>query len=107
MQQLANEASLDEAFGAPIFLILKHSPICPISGGARIEVENFVADHPDVPTGLIDVIEDRPLSQAVAARTGVQHESPQALLLKDGEVAWHESHWRITAPRLAEALASD
>lgn len=105
MQQIADEASLDAAFEAPAFLLLKHSPTCPISGGVRIEVEGFQADHPDLPVGMIDVIDSRPLSRSVEARTGIQHESPQALLLENGRVVWHENHWRITAARLAEAVA--
>jgi bacillithiol system protein YtxJ len=106
VQQLVDEASLDAAFAAPLFLLLKHSPICPISNGVRLEVEAFVGDHPDLQVGVVDVVGERTVSNAVAARTGIQHESPQALLLKAGAVVWHENHWRITAARLTEALAA-
>ena len=105
MQQLADEASLDAAFAEPLFLLLKHSPVCPISNSVRLEVETFVADHPDVHVGMVDVIAGRQISQAVALRTGIPHESPQVLLLKEGQVVWHENHWRITAARLTDALA--
>ena len=57
---------------------------------------------PDLESGWVDVVAERRLAQAVAARTGIQHESPQVLLLKDGKVVWHENHWRITAARLTE-----
>jgi len=106
VQQLADETSLDAAFAEPLFLLLKHSPVCPISNSVRLEVETFVADHPEVHVGMVDVIAGRLISQAVATRTGIQHESPQALLLKDGQVAWHANHWRITAARLTDAFAS-
>lgn len=105
MQPIADEAALDAAFAAPRFLLLKHSPSCPISGSVRMEVQAFAGDHPDLPTGVIDVIDARALAQAVASRTGIQHESPQALFLKDGAVVWHENHWRVTQARLEEALA--
>lgn len=104
MQQLVDEASVDAAFTEPRYLLLKHSPICPISDSVRLEVKAFEADHPDLPVGLIDVIDGQSLSNAVAARTGIRHESPQALLLKNGEVVWHENHWRVTANRLGDAL---
>jgi len=105
VQSIADEAALDAAFEAPRYLLLKHSPTCPISGSVRMEVEAFAGDHPDLPTGMIDVLDGRALSQAVASRTGIQHESPQALLLENGAVVWHENHWRVTAARLEEALA--
>ena len=105
MQQLADKTSLDAAFSEPLFLLLKHSPVCPISNGVRLEVQTFVADHPDLHVGMVDVIDARQLSRDVEARTGIQHESPQALLLKDGQVVWHENHWRITAARLTDAFA--
>ena len=105
MQQLADKTALDAAFAEPLFLLLKHSPACPISNGVRLEVEAFAAERSDLNVGMIDVIDARQISQAVAERTGIQHESPQALLLKDGRVVWHENHWRITAARLTDAFA--
>ena len=104
MQSIADEAALDAAFAAPRYLLLKHSPACPISGSVRMEVQAFAADHPDLPTGVIDVLDGRALSQAVAARTGIRHESPQALLLLSGEVVWHGSHWRVTESNLEAAV---
>jgi bacillithiol system protein YtxJ len=54
---------------------------------------------------LLDVLASRPLSQAVAARLGVRHESPQVLVLKDRAVRWHGSHYRVTAEAVRKALA--
>lgn len=50
------------------------------------------------------VIEERPVSLGFAEKVGVQHESPQALLLKNGQVVWHDSHWGITQSALKEAV---
>ena len=52
---------------------------------------------PDVDLWLIDVREGRDVSQALATRVGVHHESPQVLLVDRGEVVWHATHYRITA----------
>ncbi len=52
----------------------------------------------------IDVRRFHALGEAVAARTGVRHHSPQVLVLRDGVAAWDTDHWRITAEALAAAL---
>ena len=65
-----------------------------------------VPAHPNVPTAWIDVIGERPWSRHVAEATGVTHQSPQALLVRDGSVVWHASHGGITRKTLAAALAS-
>ncbi len=104
--QIADDAALDEALGAAEFLLLKHSQICPISTRAFGEYRAFVAEHPDVPTGWLDVIGQRTLSRAVEARTGIQHESPQALLIRDGAVVWSASHQAITRASLVDVAGA-
>lgn len=56
-----------------------------------------------VSAAVVKVIEDRPVSNEIAARLGVKHESPQAILVRSGKAVWHASHGRITAAALAEA----
>lgn len=102
--RLADAAALDRALAAPEFLLFKHSLICPISAAAFAEYEAFVAAHPAVATAWVDVIGQRPIAQDIARRTGVKHESPQALLLRAGRVVWHASHGKITRASLAAAL---
>lgn len=50
--------------------------------------------------------EDRPLSLAVAERTGVAHQSPQVICLSGGRAVGHASHYDITAAELARLLAA-
>lgn len=50
------------------------------------------------------VREDRPLSLAIAERTGVQHESPQVICLVGGKAVRHASHYEITAAALKRLL---
>lgn len=52
------------------------------------------------------VREDRPLSLAVAERSGVPHESPQVICLAGGKAVGHASHYGITAAALKEMLRS-
>jgi bacillithiol system protein YtxJ len=103
--RLRTEAEVEAAFSAPRYLLFKHSPTCPISAGAFREYERFAAEHPDVPTGWIQVVAERALARAVAERTGVRHESPQAILLAAGSAEWDASHGAITVESLAEATA--
>lgn len=52
----------------------------------------------------VRVIEERPISLALSERIGVQHQSPQALLIKDGKAVWNDSHHNITAAALKDAV---
>jgi len=90
----------------PVFL-LKHSLTCPISAAAHRAYLRFVEEHGEeqVRFALIEIQKARPLSNAVAERSGIRHESPQAILFKDGEPVWNASHWSITEQNLAGALA--
>ncbi len=88
-------------------LLFKHSLTCPISGAALRQYQRFLDqrsdDDPTLYT-LIEVQNARDVSTEIARVTGVRHESPQALLLRGGEVAWHASHWSIKAEALASAV---
>lgn len=86
-------------------LLFKHSRTCPISHAAHAQLEAFRRAHPAAPVRVVVVQDERPLSQAIEAATGVRHESPQALVVHQGRVTWHASHGAITAHRLAAALA--
>jgi bacillithiol system protein YtxJ len=98
--RITDDSALTLALGAERYLLFKHSHRCPISGRAFREYEAFAARHPDLPTGWIDVVDQRALSNRVADKTGVTHESPQALWIRDGAVAWNASHGTITASEL-------
>ncbi|QDY83222.1 bacillithiol system redox-active protein YtxJ [Paenibacillus polymyxa] len=103
IQQLntALEASSDKPL-----LLFKHSTRCPISAGAYQEVESYLegASDENIEYGIIYVVEDRPVSNAAADKLQVKHESPQAILIKDGEAVWHTSHSNITARALHDHL---
>jgi bacillithiol system protein YtxJ len=54
---------------------------------------------------LITVQSHRHISDVTEQRLGVRHETPQAILLRDGKPVWKASHVRITADALAQALS--
>jgi bacillithiol system protein YtxJ len=80
-------------------VLFKHSLTCPISARAY----NEMAEFPDE-VALIEVQRARDLSSEVARRLGVAHESPQVIVLRNGEVIWSASHFDITAKAVAEAV---
>jgi len=109
-EQVADQTALEAQLGSDLFLLFKHSPFCPVSAVAFREYQEFCAQNVDdagdaaVATGWIDVVSQRALARWVAKRTGVAHQSPQALLVRKGRVTWTASHYEITCANLAEAL---
>lgn len=99
------EKALEGSSGKPL-LVFKHSTSCSISAGAHDELMNYMADAPDAPVDftIVHVIEERPVSNAIAERLGVKHASPQAILVKDGQPVWDTSHWHITYSFLSDKL---
>jgi bacillithiol system protein YtxJ len=89
------EASRRSEKGVVIF---KHSTRCAISAMALSRLQRSWTLPEDVlPVYLLDLIQYRDVSNAIAEKFQVAHESPQLLLLKDGEVVYHASHYSINA----------
>lgn len=89
------------------FFLLKHSLTCPISQAAFEEFESFANVHGKMNYYYLTVQEARPLSDHIADTFHVKHESPQAILFNQEDVAWHASHWKITTETLAKAVESE
>lgn len=96
---------LETSASRPV-LLFKHSTRCPISARAYSEVSSYLSGQPNENAiyGLIHVIEDRPVSLEAAELLSVKHESPQAILIKDGKAVWNTSHSGITSKVLKEIL---
>ncbi|TAJ25413.1 MAG: bacillithiol system redox-active protein YtxJ [Planctomycetota bacterium] len=105
-RRITTKHEYEASFQAPLFLLFKHSPTCPISARAFREYEIFAAAHADVPTAWVHVIDERPLARDASARTGVEHQSPQALLLAHGKAVWNASHDAISRTSLAAACGA-
>ncbi len=93
--------------GRPV-VVLKKSPICPISHAAEAEFAAWIEGDRgarEFEWAVVDVIEERGLARGLTSALGVKHESPQALWFEGGELAWHASHSALTRERFAAALA--
>ena len=104
MDQLTTREAADAAFQEEVVLLYKHSTRCPISMLVHREVQQFRETHPGVPVYLVDVNLRRDVSRYLAERTGIDHHSPQAILLRGGEVAWHGSHLDVDARALGREV---
>ena len=86
-------------------LLYKHSATCGRSAFARDELRTL-AGNPDGPAsvGMIVVQSARRVSNDVARRFAVRHESPQVLLFYGGRVVWTASHFRVTTEAIRAAF---
>ena len=82
-------------------VIFKHSSRCSISSMVLKRLEREGA--PDsMDFYFLDLIKNRDISNQVSEIFSVSHESPQILLIKNGECVYDESHYGITMDALTE-----
>lgn len=86
-------------------VIFKHSTRCHISSMVfRGLQENCCPDHIDF--YFLDLIAFRTLSNKIAEVFKVHHESPQVLLIKDGDCVYDESHGSISMEEIMEQVTA-
>lgn len=99
-------AAIAESRERPV-LLFKHSRTCGISCEALDELRAHLEDGAaGALYKLITVQSHRHVSDEAAARLGIRHETPQAILLRDGRPVWTASHFRITKQHLDAAITS-
>jgi bacillithiol system protein YtxJ len=69
-----------------------------------VHVEAHLGGRPDLPVGLIRVVESRAASNRVEETTGIRHESPQLILFRDGRAVFDRDNWDITDEGVAEGM---
>jgi bacillithiol system protein YtxJ len=80
--------------------IFKHSTRCSISRMALKQFENEFDLEGTVTPYFLDLINHRDISNEIATRFEVYHQSPQLLLIKDGKSIYDASHSDIDAVEL-------
>jgi bacillithiol system protein YtxJ len=87
-------------------VIFKHSTRCSISSAAKSRLERGWTDNESKLADMyyLDLIKNRNISNEVAQRFGVEHESPQILVISEGKCIYHESHSMIIADDLKEVI---
>ena len=92
---------LAESAEQPVVLF-KHDFACPISANAYRELAAVPCEVP-----LIDVERQKGLADEVASRIGVEHESPQVIVLRNGQPVYSASLWDISGEEVARAAGAD
>lgn len=92
------------SFEKPV-LIFKHSTRCSISRFALKQFENeYDFSNEDLQPYFLDLLEHRSISNEIASRFGVFHQSPQILVIKEGKSVYDESHDAIAVSEVRSIL---
>ena len=109
-QQLENveeyRHAVDRSYEKPI-LFFKHSTTCFISKAVKKNLEkqiNQSEDKEKVDLYYLDLLHFRPISNLMANDLNVTHQSPQAILIQNGEVKYNASHENIDFQNVILAL---
>jgi bacillithiol system protein YtxJ len=96
ISQLSNEKPV---------VIFKHSTRCSISRMALKQFENeYDLSDNEVTTYFLDLITFRDISNEIASRFNVVHQSPQLLLIVGGKSVYDVSHSAIDADELKSKI---
>lgn len=98
---LRSDADLNAALtkgNDALVLFFKHSTRCPVSGMAlRMFERDYSVESSNATAYFLDLIAYRSLSNRMATELGVEHESPQLIVVKNGVVVHTASHSMISA----------
>jgi len=86
-------------------VLFKHSVTCGISAGAKHRLESqWDLINADIDFYYLDLLSYRSISNAIADRWGVRHQSPQIIVIKDDKAIHDTSHGSISAGALQDIL---
>src|ERR1041385_6572382 len=83
-------------------IVFKHSNACSISSRAYRELEQLGAQG-----NILEVPSARGVARGLASLTGVRHETPQVIVLRDGKAVWNASHFDVKADEVLKAVQSN
>ena len=87
------------------FAIFKHSTRCSVSFMAMKAMNhNWPASAASTTLFHLDLIKHRGLSNEIAESFGIQHESPQLIIVQNGQVVHHASHGAIQGGEISRWL---
>ncbi len=106
LNSLDTLVAIDEASKQKPVVIFKHSTRCSISMMAlsRFERNWKEANTEKVSPYYLDLLQYRPISQAIAKKYHIVHESPQVLLIKNGVCTFSCTHNAIDCAELMDQV---
>lgn len=101
-------SEIDEISKTQPVLIFKHSTRCSVSAASlnRLERKWDSEKAGSLVMYFLDLIAYREISNELVRKFGVKHESPQVLMIKEGECIYHNSHFGISFDELVEKSGS-
>lgn len=85
--------------------ILKHSTSCGISRMVLRQFENeYKLEEDQYYLYFLDLLRHRDISNKIASKFNVPHESPQIIILREGKQVYNASHSEISASSLKEFI---
>lgn len=94
---------IDEISKTKPVVLFKHSTRCSIS---KMVLKQFDAEfnYPEekIDWYLLDLLNHRDLSNEIASRYNVVHQSPQIVVIRNGKAVFNESHDSISAEDLKQ-----
>ena len=85
-------------------VIFKHSTRCSISRMALKQFENEFTLKDKVTPYFLDLLNYREISNTIASKFEVVHQSPQMIVVKEGKAIYDASHSDIDASRLTDFI---
>ena len=106
--KLSSISDLDQAekesHNKPVVLF-KHSVICGISASAKHRLEKGYDIDPDqTPLYYLDLLNHRDISNEIANRFGIIHQSPQMIIIDKGKAIFNTSHHAVSLDTLKQNL---
>ena len=95
LEDVSQLDSIIEASKTKPQAIFKHSTRCGISRGVLNRLEKTLEGVNDTELYFLDLLNHRAISSEIAQRFDVMHQSPQLLIIENGVVKTHASHYDI------------
>lgn len=105
IKQIESVKDIEEALSRRCAVIFKHSTRCGVSARAKRELEEYARTcENDTYLYLVNVIDKKDLSDEIVKRTGVRHETPEAIFIHQGKITDVKTHFEITVEGLERGV---
>lgn len=107
LNQLAQLDEINEQSKTKAQVLFKHSTRCSVSSFAKRILTSEFSDvlNEKMDVHYLDLIAHRDISDAIANKYSVEHESPQVLLIVNGSCVYNASHSDCSLEKAAEVIA--
>jgi len=99
--------AIEKSHQKPV-VFFKHSVTCGISARSKYMLEEgWDFQDSEIDFHYLDLLSYRPISNQIAEKFNVRHQSPQVIVVKGGKSIYDMSHHRISVSSLRTALVSN